>query len=199
MNRAATDTPARFHPASSPDYVPREQLQGLQSQRLRQVVGQAYEHVSLYRQRMNKQGLTPSEIHGVGDIHKLPFTLKADLRDTYPSGMFAVPVQQIASLYPPSGTTGKPIVVASTRRDLEVWTEVIVRSLASCGIHRGDVIQNACGYNLFTDGLGLHYGAETLGATVIPISGGDTDHQIMVIANRILLPGQRPQFQGILK
>ncbi len=183
MNPATTakDTPGPFHPASSPDYVPREQLRDLQSQRLRQVVGQTYEHVSLYRQRMQKHGLTPADIRGVDDIHKLPFTVKNDLRNAYPVGMFAVPIRQIAGLHPPSGTTGKPVVVAYTRRDLEVWTEVIVRCLASCGIHQGDIIQNACGYNLFTDGLGLHYGAETLGATVIPISGGDTDHQIMVM------------------
>ena len=178
---AAKETPAPFHPASSPDYVPREQLRTLQSQRLRQVVSQAYEHVSLYRQRMHKHGLTPAEIHGVDDIHKLPFTVKTDLADTYPFGMFAVPIQQIVRLHPPSGATGKPIVVAYTGRDLEVWTELLVRCLASCGINQGDVIQNACGYNLFTDGLGLHHAAESLGATVIPVSGGDTDHQIMVM------------------
>jgi len=177
----AKEMPARFHPASSPDYIPREQLRTLQSQRLRQVVAQAYEHVSLYRQRMHKHGLTPAEIHGIDDVHKLPFTVKTDLGDTYPLGMFAVPVQQIVRLHPPSGATGKPMVVAYTRRDLEVWTELLVRSLACCGIHQGDVIQNACGYNLFTDGLGLHHAAESLGATVIPVSGGDTDHQIMAM------------------
>jgi len=184
MNTAsigAQDTPASFHPASSPDYVPREQLRGLQSQRLRQVVSRAYEHVSFYRRRMNKHGLVPAEIRGVDDIHKLPFTGRADLGDTYPVGMFAVPMQQVAALHPPSGATGKPIIVAYTRRDLEVWTELVVRCLASCGVHQGDVIQNACGYNLFTDALGLHYGAEALRATVIPISGGDTDHHIMVM------------------
>jgi len=111
----------------------------------------------------------------------LPFTTKADLSDAYPIGMLTVPIQQIVHLHPTSGITGRPIVVGYTRRDLESWTEVIVRCLASCGIHQGDVVQNACGYNLFIDGLGLHYGAETLGATVIPISGGDTDHQIMVM------------------
>ncbi len=184
MNPASTavsDTPAPFHPASSPDYVPREQLRSLQSQRLRQVVAEAHEHVPLVRQRMNKLGVTPADIRGIDDLAKLPLSVKADLSDTYPCGMFAVPLQQVAALYTPSGTTGKPVVVALTRRDLEVWTEVIVRSLSSCGIHQGDIIQNACGYNLFTDGLGLHYGAETLGATVIPISGGDTDHQIMIM------------------
>ena len=184
MNPASTassDMPAPFHPASSPDYIPPEQLRGLQSQRLRRVVSQVYECVTLYRQRMNKLGLTPAEIRVVDDIPKLPFTAKKDLVDTYPFGMFAVPIQQVAHLHPPSGTTGKPTVVASTSRDLEVWAEVIVRSLASCGIQRGDIVQNACGYNLFTDGLGLQYGASTLGATVIPVSGGDTEHQIMAM------------------
>ena len=178
---AASDTPAPFHPASSPDYIPREQLRGLQSQRLRQVVGRAYENVSLVRQRMHKHGLTPAEIRGVDDIHKLPFTVKSDLLDTYPFGMFAVPIQQVVHLHCPGGAAGQPAVVAYTRRDLEVWTEVVVRCLASCGVRQGDIIQNACGYNLFADGLGLQYGAETLGATVIPVSGGDTDHQIMVM------------------
>lgn len=178
---AAKETPAPFHPSSSPDYIPREQLRTLQSQRLRQVVAQAYEHVSLYRQRMHKHGLTPAEIHGMDDVRKLPFTLKTDLGDTYPLGMFAVPIQQIVRLHPPSGATGKPMVVAYTRRDLEVWTELLVRSLACCGIHQGDVIQNACGYSLFSDGLGLHQAAESLGATVIPVCGGDTDHQIMAM------------------
>jgi len=178
---AAEGVPAPFHPASSPDYVPRELLRGLQSHRLRQVVARVYEHVPLWRQRMNKRGLTPDDVRGVEDLARLPLTDRADLGETYPTGMLAVPFKQVAALYPPSGATGKPTVVASTRRDLETWTELIVRSLACCGIHRGDVIQNACGYNLFTDGLGLHYGAETLGATVIPVSGGDTDHQIMVM------------------
>jgi phenylacetate-CoA ligase len=178
---AVSDTPGPFHPASSPDYVPREQLRGLESHRLRQAVARAYEHVPLYRQRMHKHGLTPADIRGVDDLGRLPFTLKADLADTYPFGMLAVPVQQVVHLHPPSGPPQRPIVVAYTRRDVELWTEVIVRSLASCGIHQGDVIQNACGYNLFIDGLGLHHGAETLGATVIPVSGGDTDHQIMLM------------------
>lgn len=181
MNRAATDTPGRFHPASSPDYVPREQLHCLQSQRLRQVVAEAHENVPLIGQRMNKLGITPADIRGIDDLASLPFTVKSDLSDTYPRGMLAVPVGQVAALYAPSGTIGKPAVVALTRRDLEVWTEVIVRGLSACGIHQGDVIQNACGYNLFTDGLGLHHGAETLGATVIPVSGGDADHQIMIM------------------
>jgi len=178
---AVSDTPAPFQPASSLDYLPRQQLRLLQSQRLRQVVGQAYEHVSLYRQRMNKHALTPAQIRGVDDIGKLPFTAKADLRDTYPFGLFAVPLQQVVRLHPPSGATGKPTVVAYTRRDLDVWHEVIVRCLAACGIGAGDVIQNAWSYHLFSDGLGLHEAAETLRATVIPVSGGDTDHQIALM------------------
>lgn len=178
---AVADMPAPFHPASSPDYVPRVQLRALQSHRLRQVVAQVYEHVEPYRQRMNKFGITPADIRGIDDIGRLPLTLKSELCDAYPFGMFAVPVREVAGLYPPSGTVGRPIVVAYTRRDLEARTEVIVRCLASCGIHQGDVIQNACGYNLFSDGLGLQHGAERLGATVIPVSGGDTDHQVMVM------------------
>ena len=177
----AKDTPVPFHPVSSPDYVPREQLTGLQSRRLRRVVARACEHVSVYRQRMNKHGVTPEDIGRIDQLHRLPFTTKSDLVDGYPFGMFATPLQEIVHLHPPGGSAGKPIVLAYTRRDVEVRTEVIVRCLAACGIHQGDIVQNACGYNLFTDGLGLHYGAETLGATVIPISGQDTDHQIMVM------------------
>ncbi|HIQ22058.1 MAG TPA: phenylacetate--CoA ligase family protein [Planctomycetes bacterium] len=170
-----------FHPASSPDYVPVVPLRRLQSERLRQTVSRVYEHVAFYRQRMHKHGVAPVDVHSVDDIGRLPFTTKDDLRHAYPFGMFAVPIDQVAGLHPPSGLTDKPIVLAYTRRDLEMWTEVIVRCLACCGVRRGDIIQNGCGYNLFTDGLGLHYGAERLGAVVIPISGGDTDHQIMVM------------------
>jgi len=170
-----------FHPASAPDYVPREQLQGLQSRRLQEVVRIAYESVPLYRDRMKEQGITPSDIRGVEDIARLPFTVKTDLRDTYPFGMFAVPMREVVRLHASSGTTGKPIVVAYTREDLEVWTSVMVRTLAACGVHRGDIIQNAYGYGLFTGGLGFHYGAEALGATVIPVSGGNTDRQIMIL------------------
>ena len=107
--------------------------------------------------------------------------MKADLRDTYPFGLFASPMDEVVRLHASSGTTGKPIVVAYTREDVEVWTTAMVRTLAACGLRRGDVVQNAYGYGLFTGGLGAHYGAEVLGATVIPISGGNTDRQIMVM------------------
>jgi phenylacetate-CoA ligase len=177
--QAALDMRAPFQPASSLDYVPREQLRGLQSERLRQAVRRAYEHVPVYHQRMQKRGLTPADIRDIDDLDKLPFTTQTDLSDAYPLGMLAVPVGQVVRMNPIAGTTGKPIVVAYTRRDLEVWTELMIRCLACCGIHQGDVLQNACAGELFADGLGLHVAAEALGATVIPVSGGDTDRQLM--------------------
>ena len=153
----------------------------LQLDRLRGVVERAFDHVELFRTRLHERGLAPADIRGLDDIAKLPFTVKTDLRDTYPFGLFASPMQEVVRLHASSGTTGKPIVVAYTREDLDVWTSVMMRSLASCGITHGDVVQNAYGYGLFTGGLGAHYGAEALGATVIPISGGNTERQIMVM------------------
>jgi phenylacetate-CoA ligase len=132
---------------------------------------------------MDERKLTPAAIRSLADIAELPFTVKTDLRDTYPFGLFASPMEEIVRLHASSGTTGKPIVVAYTQSDLDVWSEVMVRSFAACGLHRGDVIQNAYGYGLFTGGLGAHYGAEALGATVIPISGGNTERQLMVMAD----------------
>src|ERR1022692_3889826 len=174
-------TPSRFHPASSPDYLPRAQMRSLQLDRLRGVLQRAFDRVELFRARLEERGLTPADIGGLEDIAKLPFTTKTGLRDTYPFGLFASPIEEVVRLHASSGTTGKPIVVAYTREDLDVWTNVMVRSLASCGITRGDIIQNAYGYGLFTGWLGAHYGAEALGATVIPISGGNTERQIMVM------------------
>ena len=177
----ATQAAAKFHPDSAPDYVPAALLAGLQLSRLQNIVARAYERVPLFRSRMMERDLTPEGIASLSDIAKLPFTTKADLRDTYPFGLFVSPMQEIVRLHASSGTTGKPIVVAYTQHDLDVWTSVMVRSFAACGLHQGDVIQNAYGYGLFTGGLGAHYGAEGLGATVIPISGGNTDRQIMVM------------------
>jgi phenylacetate-CoA ligase len=170
-----------FHPASAPDFVPAPQMRELQLTRLRATVERAYAHVGLFRSRMDERGLTPASIRMLDDITALPFTTKTDLRDTYPFGLFASPMQEVVRLHASSGTTGKPIVVAYTKEDLDVWTGAILRCLACCGITRGDVLQNAYGYGLFTGGLGAHYGAEALGATVIPISGGNTDRQIMVM------------------
>ncbi len=169
------------HPASKPDFMPRDELRELQSARLREVVQLAYQNVALYRDRMDVLGVKPSDIRTINDVVRLPMTVKTDLRDTYPFGMFAAPMAEVVRLHASSGTTGKPIVVAYTQSDLDVWQNVILRALAGYGLHQGDILQNAYGYGLFTGGLGLHYGAEALGATVIPISGGNTDRQIMVM------------------
>jgi phenylacetate-CoA ligase len=175
------DAPGGFHPASAPDFLPRAQLQPLQLGRLQSTVRRAYERVALYRRRMEERGVRPEDLRSLEDIARLPFTVKTDLRDTYPFGLFASPMEEIVRLHASSGTTGKPIVVAYTEADLEVWTSVMVRTFAACGLHQGDVVQNAYGYGLFTGGLGAHYGAEALGATVIPISGGNTERQLMVL------------------
>jgi len=181
MKPASQDAPATFHPASSLDFVPREHLRRLQSERLREAVGRAFENVAPFRQRMNKAGLTPAAIHGIDDVHKLPLTNRSDLEDAYPFGMLAVPLQQVARLYSAGSAPGKPFVVAFTRRDVDAWTEVVVRALASCGFHQGDVIQNACGHELLADGQGLHDGAEALGAAVIPCSAGDFTRRIAIL------------------
>jgi len=170
-----------FHPASAPDYVPLAQMRQLQLERLRAVVRRAYDRVELFRRRLDERNVPPDGLSTLADIQQLPFTTKADLRDTYPFGLFASPIEDVVRIHASSGTTGKPIVVAYTRQDLEVWTSVMVRAFAACGLNHGDVLQNAYGYGLFTGGLGAHYGAEALGATVIPVSGGNTDRQIMVL------------------
>jgi phenylacetate-CoA ligase len=172
---------ADCHPASAPDYAPVAQLRDLQLQRLQAVVARAWHQVELFRSRMDGRGLAPQHIRSLEDIGKLPFTVKSDLRDTYPFGLFASPMKDIVRLHVSSGTTGKPIVVAYTKEDLDVWTSVMVRCLAGCGLHRGDIIQVAYGYGLFTGGLGAHYGAEGLGATVVPASTGNADRQIMLM------------------
>jgi phenylacetate-CoA ligase len=172
---------AAYHPASAPDYVPTPLLRELQLSRLRAIVTRAYERVPLFRTRLEQRGLTPDHIRSLADLALLPFTVKTDLRDTYPFGLFASPMEEIVRLHASSGTTGKPIVVAYTQDDLDVWTSVMKRAFATCGLHCGDIIQNSYGYGLFTGGLGAHYGAEGLGATVIPMSGGNTDRQIMVM------------------
>ncbi len=171
----------KFHPASSPDFLPVAELRQLQSERLRAVVCRVYDRTELYRRRMDEAGLRAQCIESIDDIARLPFTAKSDLRDTYPFGLFACTMDEIVRLHASSGTTGKPIVVAYDRHDLDVWAEVIERALVSYGLHEGDILQNSYGYGLFTGGLGLHYGGERLGATVIPTSGGNTDRQIMIL------------------
>ncbi len=179
--RSATSPPGPPHPVSAPDFMPLEHLRGLQLQRLRDVTQRAYRSVGLYRQRMQDRGIDPADLRSLDDIRRLPFTDKADLRSTYPFGLFARPMSEIVRLHASSGTTGKPIVVAYTQHDLDVWSSVMMRSFAACGLHAGDILQNAYGYGLFTGGLGAHYGAEALGATVVPASGGNTDRQLMLL------------------
>ncbi|ELY60454.1 phenylacetate--CoA ligase [Natronococcus amylolyticus DSM 10524] len=141
----------------------------------------AYENVDYYRDELNKEGVTPEDIETVDDITKLPFTTKEDFRDEYPDGLFAVDDDEIIRIHASSGTTGKPKIVSYTEDDLEVWSEVVARSLAAAGVEAGDTVQNAYGYGLFTGGLGLHYGVEELGATVIPIGGGNTQRQVEML------------------
>ena len=170
-----------FHPASAADFVPPARLKSLQLERLRAIVRRAHDRVPFFRKRMEERHLTPGDLGTLEDIARLPFMVKTDLRDTYPFGLLASPMEEVVRLHASSGTTGKPIVVAYTKDDVEVWTSSMLRCFAATGIGKGDVVQNAYGYGLFTGGLGAHYGAEALGATVIPISGGNTERQLMVL------------------
>lgn len=159
----------------------RDEMDAIQSERLIQTVKRIYHNIPAYRSKMQEKGLLPSDIKSIKDISKLPFTNKSDLRDNYPFGMFTVPMSEIVRVHASSGTTGKPTVVGYTRNDLQMWAEVVTRSLGMAGVHKNDIVQVAYGYGLFTGGLGLHYGTENLGATVIPISGGNTDKQILLM------------------
>ena len=161
--------------------LPREALEAIQLKRLQAVVERVYHLVPFYRRRMGKLGIKPEHIRSLADLKLLPFTTKQDLRDNYPFGMFAAPMDQIVRIHASSGTTGKPTPVAYTQRDLEIWAELMARTLTAGGAHRGDIVHVAYGYGLFTGGLGAHYGAERLGAAVIPVSGGQTRRQIMLI------------------
>ncbi len=169
-----------LHPASATDFLPCEQLRKMQLHRLQVVVARSYARVPLFRQRCDAAGVRPEHLQTLEDIAKLPFYTKADLRDTYPYGLFASPLDEVVRIHASSGTTGKPIVIGYTQGDLEVWENVIIRSLAAIGIRRGDVLHNAYGYGLFTGGLGMH-NAQAMGVTVIPVSGGNTDRQIMIL------------------
>lgn len=161
--------------------MPREEMQKLQNIRLKRTVEHAYHNTPFYRKRMQELGLTPDDIQTIDDIKKLPFTVKQDLRDNYPFGLMAVPMSQIVRLHASSGTTGKPIVVGYTRKDLSIWSEVVARCLYSFGVSKQDLVQVSYGYGLFTGGLGLHAGVEYLGGTVIPISSGNTKKQIQLM------------------
>jgi phenylacetate-CoA ligase len=158
--------------------LPRADLERLQLERLRALVARAA-RVPLHRDRLAAAGMGPDRIRALDDLRRLPFTTKADFRDTYPFGLLAVPMDEVVRIHASSGTTGKATVVAYTRGDLDVWTEVMGRTLRAGGVRPGDVVQNAYGYGLFTGGLGFHYGAEALGAAVIPVSGGFTERQLV--------------------
>lgn len=159
----------------------RDGIKHVQSERLRETVERVYFNVPYYRNRMQKAGIGPESINSIDDLHKLPFTTKQDLRDNYPFGLFAVPMSEIVRVHASSGTTGKPTVVGYTRSDIATWSEVMARTLTSAGANRNDFIHIAYGYGLFTGGLGLHYGGEKIGASVIPISGGNTARQIQLM------------------
>jgi len=161
--------------------LPREALEALQLKRLQGLVERLYTAVPFYKQSMDKSNVKPQDIKSIKDLSRLPFTNKTDLRDNYPFGLFAVPFEQVVRIHASSGTTGKPTVVGYTKKDIETWAEVMARTLSCGGAHKGDVVHNAYGYGLFTGGLGAHYGAERIGAAVIPISGGNTKRQIMIM------------------
>ncbi|MEM6803474.1 MAG: phenylacetate--CoA ligase, partial [Bacteroidota bacterium] len=161
--------------------LPLEKLRKLQNQRLQEMLQRQYTHVPFYKKALDERGIKPSDIKGVKDLHKLPFTKKTDLRDNYPFDLFAVPQDEVVRIHASSGTTGKPTVVGYNRHDLEVFDEVVARSLYCAGARKGMKLHNAYGYGLFTGGLGMHGGATRLGMAVIPVSGGMTDRQLMIL------------------
>jgi len=161
--------------------MPRDGLRRLQLERLQNTVKKAYENVPFYKQKLQEKGVEPGDIKSLDDLKLLPFTVKQDLRDNYPFNLFAVPMDDVVRIHASSGTTGKPTVVGYTQNDVDGWAELIARCVAMAGGTKGDVVQVAYGYGLFTGGIGLHYGAEKLGATVIPISGGNTKRQLMLM------------------
>jgi phenylacetate-CoA ligase len=165
----------------SKECMSRDELHNLQSARLKSMVNRVYHSVEFYRKKMQQLGIEPGDINGIDDLNKLPFTTKNDLRDNYPFGLFAVPQSEVVRIHASSGTTGKATVVGYTRKDIEIWQECVARVLAMDGVGPHDKIQVAYGYGLFTGGLGLHYGAENLGATVIPMSTGNTQKLITMM------------------
>ncbi|MBW2406527.1 MAG: phenylacetate--CoA ligase [Deltaproteobacteria bacterium] len=161
--------------------MPREDLEAIILRRLKATIDRVFANVPFYHKKFKENNLTPNDIKSLEDLKRIPFTVKEDLRDNYPFGMFAVPMDNVVRIHASSGTTGKPTVVGYTARDVNTWAELMARSLAAGGATRGDIIHNAYGYGLFTGGLGIHYGAEKLGASVIPVSGGNTKRQIVIM------------------
>ena len=165
------------------EVMPRERLRELQTCRLKNTLVNVYENVPFYKKRLDDCGVNPYKFTNLDDVAKIPFTTKDDLRDNYPFGLFARPMNDIVRIHSSSGTTGNPIVVSYTKNDIALWGNLIARDLYGAGVRQNDIIQNSYGYGLFTGGLGLHYGAELLGATVIPVSGGVTERQIKIMTD----------------
>jgi len=166
---------------SENECMPREQLEQLQLQRLQQTLRRVNNHVPCYKNKFSALNISPEDVSSLDDLHKLPFTTKEDLRLNYPYGMFAVPLRDVVRIHSSSGTTGKPTVVGYTRNDLKTWTQLAARFMTAAGVTPDDIVHIAFGYGLFTGAFGLHYGAEEIGASVIPISSGNTDKQIMIM------------------
>jgi len=163
------------------EHMPRAERETLQVHRLKDLITRLSERVPLYRDRLREAGVKPGDIRSLADLARLPFTVKDDFRQTYPYGLLAVPMEDVIRVHASSGTTGKPTVVAYTRQDVDTWSEVMARTLMAGGVGPSDVVHNAYGYGLFTGGLGFHYGAERVGAAVVPMSGGFTDRQLMAL------------------
>ncbi|GFE61201.1 phenylacetate--CoA ligase family protein [Geobacter sp. AOG2] len=161
--------------------MPRDEIGQLQLERLQATLNRAYKNVTCYRTKFNELGIVPEDITSLSDLAKLPFTTKEDLRLNYPYGMFAVPLREVVRIHSSSGTTGKPTVVGYTKNDLKTWSNLVARFMTAAGVTHDDVVQIAFGYGLFTGAFGLHYGSETIGAAVIPMSGGNTEKQIMIM------------------
>jgi phenylacetate-CoA ligase len=161
--------------------LPRPALEAFQLKRLQAMLKRVAANVPFYKETFAREGVRPEDVKSLEDLRRLPFTVKQDMRDAYPYGLFSAPMEEIVRIHASSGTTGKPTVVGYTQKDIDTWTELMARSFVAAGVHKGDIIHNAYGYGLFTGGLGAHYGAERLGASVIPISGGNTKRQILIM------------------
>ena len=161
--------------------APRSEIEALQSYRLSRTIRRVYENVAPYRKKMDEAGVRPEDIKSIADLSKLPFTTKQDLRNNYPYGMFAVPSSEVVRIHASSGTTGKPTVVGYTKNDLDMWSDCVARLVTAAGATDEDIVQIAFGYGLFTGALGLHYGLEKIGATVVPCSSGNTEKQVMLM------------------
>ena len=174
--------------------MPIDDLKKLQEEKLKQLVHYVYERSPFYRKRFDEHGVKPEDIQTLDDIRKLPFTVKQDLRDTYPTGMFCVPNTELVRFHASSGTTGKPTVVGYTQHDIEEWAESLARGFTSVGLGENDILQVSYGYGLFTGGLGAHYGSEKLGATVLPTSSGNTERQLELMRDDVTAIACTPSY-----